>query len=549
MDNRTLYIHDNLDILRGMNSESVDLIATDPPFNKGRDFHATPDSLAAGARFQDRWSWEQDVHEDWVSLIRDDYPQLYEFIDFVVAGLGNDSNIRRKNGGREDLAAFLCWLGVRVIEMRRILKPTGSLYLHCDPTASHYIKAMLDTIFGVKNFRNEIVWGRSPGRSDGLHWGNTHDLIYYYTKSDKRVWHDTLIPTGNAKTTAVPLTGPKTSTGESGKEWRGYDPTRIGRCWSVPKKGRLADWLDANKIPGYKSIEGIHDRLDALYDAGLIAFSKNGTPTLQRPPEADAGVKVNSIWSDIKLLKAADKERLGYPTQKPVDLYKRIIAASSDEGDLVLDPFCGCATTLIAAETLNRHWIGIDLWEHAAATLQQRIGFPVHARREPPVRTDDEADFTARLPSVNRRQRRAEPWMRLSHADMRDILYAAQGGACAGCGRELHIRFMQLDHMQPRAEGGANTIDNRVMLCSPCNGAKGAILTISGLVRVNKRDGWLDDDGRRKIAYARARLVGEAAREKESEALVRLIGELPIDGERKAAIARLLAPRELALSV
>ena len=157
MDNRTLYIHDNLDILRGMNSESVDLIATDPPFNKGRDFHATPDSLAAGARFQDRWSWEADVHEDWVSLIRDDYPQLYEFIDFVVAGLGNDSKIRKKNGGREDLAAFLCWLGVRVIEMRRILKPTGSLYLHCDPTASHYIKAMLDTIFGVKNFRNEIV--------------------------------------------------------------------------------------------------------------------------------------------------------------------------------------------------------------------------------------------------------------------------------------------------------------------------------------------------------------------------------------------------------
>ena len=144
--NRTLYIHDNLDILRGMNSESVDLIATDPPFNKGRDFHATPDSLAAGARFQDRWSWEADVHPDWVDSIKDDQPALYELIDLV------------KNGqSRDDLAAYLCWLGVRVIEMRRVLKADGSLYLHCDPTANSYIRAMLDGVFGHQQFRNEIV--------------------------------------------------------------------------------------------------------------------------------------------------------------------------------------------------------------------------------------------------------------------------------------------------------------------------------------------------------------------------------------------------------
>ena len=607
MDNRTLYIHDNLDILRGMNSESIDLIATDPPFNKGRDFHATPDSLAAGARFQDRWSWEQDVHPDWVDSIKDDQPALYELIDFVVAGLGNDSKTRRKNGGREDLAAFLCWLGVRVIEMRRVLKPTGSLYLHCDPTASHYIKAMLDGIFGHQQFRNEIIWERSRGRTSGNHWGNTTDSIFYYSKSNNRVWKDTLKPSHlavfgttadalkqqypdatfvqhireatnalakatafpvqdeirrmheslaafqarlNAKTTKVSLTGAGKRNGESGKNWRGYNPTDKGRHWAVPKNGRFADWIDANAIAGYKSIENPHDRLDALDEAGLIHWSDNGTPTAIRPAEADAGVKVNNLWYDINRLSGTDAEKVGYPTQKPVDLYKRIIAASSNEGDLVLDPFCGCATTLIAAETLNRNWIGIDLWEHAATTLQQRIGFPVHARREPPVRTDDEADAGVSLPSINRRQRRAEPWMRLSHADMRDILYAAQDGVCAGCGRKLHIRFMQLDHMQPRADGGANTIDNRVMLCSPCNGAKGAILTISGLVRVNKRDGWLEDEGRRKIAYARARLVGEAAGENESEALIRLIGELPIDVERKAALERLLAPpRELAFGV
>ena len=466
MDNRTLYIHDNLDILRGMNSESVDLIATDPPFNKGRDFHATPDSLAKGARFQDRWSWEADVHPDWVDSIKDDQPALYELIDLV------------KNGQRrDDLAAYLCWLGVRVIEMRRVLKPTGSLYLHCDPTASHYIKALIDGVFGHRNFRNEIVWAYSGGGISKRHFPRKHDVIFRYTKT-------------NAFTFNI--------------EYKPYKE-------NTQQVGKHSTYSGGGDIP------------------------------------LDRGTPVTDWWTDIRTVTGWNAERVGYPTQKPLALYERIIKASSNEGDLVLDPFCGCATTLIAAENLNRHWIGIDLWEHAATTLQQRIGFPVHARREPPVRTDDEADAGVSLPSINRRQRRAEPWMRLSHADMRDILYAAQDGVCAGCGRKLHIRFMQLDHMQPRAEGGANTIDNRVMLCSPCNGAKGAVLTILGLARVNKRDEWLEDEGRRRIAYDRARLVGGMFKEKEREALIRLVGELPIDGERKAAIERLLAPIELAV--
>ncbi len=461
MDNRTLYIHDNLDILRGMNSESVDLIATDPPFNKGRDFHATPDSLAKGARFQDRWSWESDVHPDWVDSIKDDQPALYELIDLV------------KNGQRrDDLAAYLCWLGVRVIEMRRVLKPTGSLYLHCDPTASHYIKALIDGVFGHRNFRNEIVWAYSGGGISKRHFPRKHDVIFRYTKT-------------NAFTFNI--------------EYKPYKE-------NTQQVGKHSTYSGGGDIP------------------------------------LDRGTPVTDWWTDIRTVTGWNAERVGYPTQKPLALYERIIKASSNEGDLVLDPFCGCATTLIAAENLNRHWIGIDLWEHAATTLQQRIGFPVHARREPPVRTDDEADAGVSLPSINRRQRRAEPWMRLSHADMRDILYAAQDGVCAGCGRALHIRFMQLDHMQPRAEGGANTIDNRVMLCSPCNGAKGAVLTILGLARVNKRDEWLEDEGRRRIAYDRARLVGGMFKEKERDALIRLVGELPIDGERKAAIERLLAP-------
>ena len=467
MDNRTLYIHDNLEILRGMNSESIDLIATDSPFNKGRDFHATPDSLAAC------WS------------------SLYELIDLV------------RTQKRDDLAAFLCWLGVRVIEMRRALKPTGSLYLHCDPTASHYIKALLDGVFERRNFRNEIVWTydnrlqRSSKRLSRL-----HDIILVYAKDNAQAVNNPVY----SETWEPPATQRR----------------RLQTGWEV-RKGVLIIY-DESKIGD----------LD-LRDYEKVTYSRAGQPPL------------GDVW-DTPILNPASKERIGYPTQKPVALYKRIIEASSNEGDIVLDPFCGCATTLVAAENLKRQWIGINLWEHAATALQGRIESPVHARR-PPLRTDDEADVGAHLPSINRRQRRAEPWMRLSHADMRDILYAAQGGICAGFGRELHIRFMQLDHMQPRAEGGANTIDNRVMLCSPCNGAKGAVLTILGLVRANKRDGWLESDARRKRAYDRAILYGNAAREKDSAALIGLIRGLPIEGERKAAIKRLLAPPQTELAL
>ena len=144
--NRTLFHGDNLGFLRAMNSESVDLIATDPPFNKNKDFHATPDSLAAGAKFQDRWSWERDVHQDWADQITDDYPKLMEAIESA------------RYAHSDGMGAFMCFMAVRLLEMRRVLKPTGSIYLHCDPTASHYLKAVMDAIFGRKQFRNEIVW-------------------------------------------------------------------------------------------------------------------------------------------------------------------------------------------------------------------------------------------------------------------------------------------------------------------------------------------------------------------------------------------------------
>ena len=172
--NRTLFHGDNLGFLRAMNSESVDLIATDPPFNKGRDFHATPDSLAAGARFQDRWSWERDVHEEWTDQITDDHPRVMNMIQGSRSSYG------------DDMGAFLCFMAVRLLAMRRVLKPTGSIYLHCDPTASHYLKALMDAVFGKNYFQNELVWRYSWGYHTAKRWNRKHDLILFYAKG--KIW-------------------------------------------------------------------------------------------------------------------------------------------------------------------------------------------------------------------------------------------------------------------------------------------------------------------------------------------------------------------------
>ena len=170
-ENRTLFHGENLDILRGMDSATVDLIATDPPFNKGRDFHATPDSTASGAKFQDRWDWDRDTEGAWHDQLEDESPAVWGVIDFA------------KNTYGEDMGAFLCFMGVRLMEMHRVLKPTGSIYLHCDPTASHYLKAMMDGVFGRRNFRNEIIWAYRGGGVPKKAFARKHDIILSYAKN------------------------------------------------------------------------------------------------------------------------------------------------------------------------------------------------------------------------------------------------------------------------------------------------------------------------------------------------------------------------------
>lgn len=417
--NRSLFRGDNLEVLRGMNSRSVDLIATDPPFNKGRDFHATPESLAAGSSFQDRWSWRDDVDQEWLDQITDDFPHVMN----VISG--------SRNSYGDDMGAYLAFMAVRIIAMHRVLKNSGSIYLHCDPTASHYLKELMDAIFGKKNFLNEIIWSYNSGGGSKKRFGRKHDVILFYSKSSDYYF--------NADAVRVP-----------------YD--------AVIAKGREHLFNDKGKV---------------MPDVWNIS----------RPPNHS-------------------KEWLGYPTQKPIKLYETMISASSKEGDIVLDPFCGCATTLVAAERLNRQWVGIDIWSGALDAVKSRLTEEALAEREgedpntlfdlgkfsfhegPPSRTDD---GEIAVPFLKVKQMVAEPkGQKMSRREMLEYLLSHSGPVCQGCDRTFDdVRYLELDHNTPRSDGGINHISNRILLCGPCNKVKSNQLTLSGLRRRNKEQGWM----------------------------------------------------------
>lgn len=365
--NRTLYHGDNLDFLRGMNSETVHLIATDPPFNKSRDFHATPDSLARGASFQDRWSWRDDIHDDWLLTIQRDHPDVWSVIDTAKRVYG------------DDMGAFLCFMTVRLLEMHRVLREDGSLYLHCDPTASHYLKSLLDAIFGKGNFRNEIVWRRNESGAKGSQhapssWGNNTDCLLFYAKSDAVRFDPRIIR--DFDDDELKRRYPKVD--DNGDRYN----TKM-TAWRSPSMGARPNlcYTFQGIDPPYPSGWRLgRARMEEEYAKGNIVVV--GEKLERRSYARDyRGVSPGNLWADTELLLGAQSsERVGYPTQKPLALYERIIEASSNKGDIVLDPFCGCATTPIAAERLGRQWVRMDIWDKAHETVLNRLeseGLPI----------------------------------------------------------------------------------------------------------------------------------------------------------------------------
>jgi site-specific DNA-methyltransferase (adenine-specific) len=376
----TLYYGDNLDILRRyLKDESVDLVYLDPPFNSAANYNAffqEKDGTAAASQihaFEDTWTWNQDSQRVYEELILQPgrvSQVMQAFMTFL---------------GANDMMAYLAMMCPRLVDLRRVLKPTGSLYLHCDPTASHYLKLLCDAIFGKNYFQSEIIWKRTSAHSASKRWNDVHDTILFYSKTEGFRWNEVLLEHSEEYAARYKnadaegklwaddnLTGPGVRHGDSGAEWRGFNPTSKGCHWKVSSKA-VESLIGVKKAKKLSTTE----KLDVLDEHGLIHWPKSrsgagsGFPRFKR--YLSIGAAVQDVISDISPINSQASERLGYPTQKPVALLERIIQASSNPGDVVLDPFCGCGTTIDAAEKLGRQWIGVDVTQLAISLIKSRL--------------------------------------------------------------------------------------------------------------------------------------------------------------------------------
>ena len=361
MASNTLYYGDNLDILRRyVQDESVDLVYLDPPFNSNQTYNILfqekdgSQSASQIKAFEDTWQWDEAAARSYEETVEAGGQATEALIAF------------RRLLGTNDMLAYLSMMAPRLVELRRVLKSTGSLYLHCDPTASHSLKLLLDAVFGPECFLNEIVWKRTSAHSSAKRYGPVHDVILFYGKTNKYRWNRVFqkydadyIETFFDQTDAdgrrwkrSDMTGAGIRYGETGLPWRGINITAKGRHWSSPPS-----------------------TLDELDRKGRVHWpkKKGGMPRLKQYPEDLPGVPLQDVWADVRPLHNLAAERLGYPTQKPERLLDRIILSSTGEGEVVLDPFCGCGTTIAAAQKLGRRWIGIDITHLAISLIRHRM--------------------------------------------------------------------------------------------------------------------------------------------------------------------------------
>jgi site-specific DNA-methyltransferase (adenine-specific) len=357
-----LYYGDNLGILHDfIPDESVDLIYLDPPFNSNRDYNLIfrdQSGNKADAQilaFEDTWTWGPDASSvyDYLTNTARHHGHVPDAVSQIVAAL-------RTGIGPSEMLAYLVEMTVRLVELHRVLRPTGTLYLHCDPTASHYLKLVLDAIFGPKNFRNEVVWKRTSSHNDSVRFGRVHDVILVY-----------------AKTEATKFNMLRTALDESyvTKVYRNVDADgrryRMDNIMAPGGRGPVYEWHGVTRAWRFT-----RENMEELYRQGRIRLKADGTANINgfvRYLDENQGQPVQDWWDDIGVIAAPSKERLGYPTQKPVALLERILEASSNPGDIVLDPFCGCGTALVAAQKLGRQWVGIDITYLAIAVMRSRL--------------------------------------------------------------------------------------------------------------------------------------------------------------------------------
>lgn len=451
--NRTIFTRDNLEVMRGINSTSIDLIYLDPPFNKNKKFIAPTGTKAEGASFDDIFK-KADIKDEWLVLIEHKHKDIFEFINGIKLISKGDYNW-----------CYITYMAIRLLECHRILKDTGSLYLHCDSTMSHYLKLLLDCIFGERNFRNEIIWQRHTSSQRGsqhkpTHWGHTTETILFYAKSSKAQVLPYRKFTEEELAEKFPL-----------KDVRGRYYDDSAHIWRNPNMGarpNLCYKWRGFKNPYPSGWRLSKERLEEEYQKGNIVILPNGKLQRRKYQEDWLGTTAGSLWTDIN--PAQGKERTGYPTQKPLALLERIVKASSNKGDVILDPFCGCATTCVASEVLERKWIGIDISPKAYQLVNDRLTDPkqlgmltnawkfkgdIIQRTDIPTRTDQPIKI------------------KYNYKQMRRKLFIEQNSKCALCRTEFDDeQHLEVDHFYPKSLGGTDNIENRQLLCGRCNKIK-----------------------------------------------------------------------------
>lgn len=355
-----LYYGDNLHVLReSIVSESVDLIYLDPPFNSQATYNvlfrspAGAQSQAQIEAFEDTWHWGQEAEDAFDQVLRSGNTNAADLLRAMRSFLGEN-----------DMMAYLAMMAIRLLELHRVLKPTGSLYLHCDPTASHYLKALLDSIFGPRRFLNEIIWLRANAHNLKTRmWPRQHDTLLLYSRGETFTLNPTYQPYGPEQLSRY-------RPDEKGRMYTGQDLTV-----SLVRRLRQFEWRGVTP-PSHRSWGASMEQLEDWYAQGRILLKRDGTPRLDGLKvylDETKGKQVGTVWADIERIRNTAGERLGYPTQKPVALLERIIEASSDPDDVVLDPFCGCGTAVHAAQKLGRQWIGIDITHLAISLIERRL--------------------------------------------------------------------------------------------------------------------------------------------------------------------------------
>jgi site-specific DNA-methyltransferase (adenine-specific) len=376
----TLYTGDNLHFLYRLNTDSIDLIYLDPPFNSKRTYSAPIGSKAAGTSFKDIWSWA-DIDEELLEGILIGHPCLVGFI----------RNIEEIHG--KPMMTYVTYMAQRLIELHRVLKDTGSLYLHCDSTASHYLKVVLDKIFGAENFFNEVIWCYKTGGASPRKFAKKHDTILVYSKSDK--------PTFNTH----------------------KEKSYMGIGYKTGNKNVILHSDEFINILGPHTLVNMKD------------------------------------WWEIPMIATSNKtERTGYPTQKPLALLDRIIKASSNEDDIVLDPFCGCATTCVAAQHNKRRWIAIDIEEKAVEVLFDRL--------------KNDAGLLSDFVHTHELPKRDDISIEAPSKNIKERLYNNQEAKCNSCNSAFDMRNLEIDHIIPNSKGGSDTEGNYQLLCENCSRIK-----------------------------------------------------------------------------